>query len=102
FRGRGAGGWRGREGRFVVCWMGVLILPPVPRSAPARVRFEPMPFDFRTSKVAPPDAQHAALRRVDEVDARCREHGISADAAKRALPWLSIPGTSPQGAPGEI
>ena len=91
-----------RQVRFVACLIGVLMLIHLPRSVTATVRFEPMPFDFRTSKVAPPDAQHAALRRVDEVDARCREHGISADAAKRVLPWLSIPGTSPQGAPGEI
>jgi hypothetical protein len=91
-----------RQVRFVACLIVVLMLINLPRSVTATVRFEPLPFDFRRSRIVPPDAQQATLRRVDEVDARCREYGISADAAKRALPWLSMPGGSPHGAPGEI
>jgi hypothetical protein len=35
--------------------------------------------------------QQAALRRVEEVDARCREHHIDAATARAALPRLEVP-----------
>jgi hypothetical protein len=38
-------------------------------------------------------AQQAALRRVEEADARCREHHIDAATARAALPRLEVPWT---------
>jgi hypothetical protein len=38
------------------------------------------------------EAQLAVLRRIEEVDARCRRHRIAADTARAALGWLDIPG----------
>jgi hypothetical protein len=35
--------------------------------------------------------QQAALRRIEEVDARCREHRIAAEAAREALPPFVLP-----------
>ncbi|HXG13455.1 MAG TPA: hypothetical protein VNK04_27095 [Gemmataceae bacterium] len=35
--------------------------------------------------------QTAVLRRIEEIDARCRRHRIAADTAREALGWLSIP-----------
>jgi hypothetical protein len=88
--------------RFVACLIGVLLLIQLPRGLAATVRIEPLPFDYRTSKIVPPYAQQAALRRVEEIDARCQEYGISADAARRALPWLAVSGATAQRSPGEF
>jgi len=38
-----------------------------------------------------PEPQQKVLRQIEEVDLRCREHHISADAARSALGWLEIP-----------
>src|SRR4029077_17091661 len=91
-----------RQGRFVVGLIVVLLLIQLPRGIIATIRFEPLPFVYGTSKIVTPDEQQAGLRRVEQVDARCQAEGISAAAAKRALPWLEIKGATPQGAPGEF
>jgi hypothetical protein len=41
-------------------------------------------------RFAPDPRQEELLRRVEEVDARCREHHIGADDARRALPPLDL------------
>jgi hypothetical protein len=38
------------------------------------------------------DDQQRVLKRIEAVDARCREYGIDANAARAVLPWLGIPG----------
>jgi hypothetical protein len=37
-------------------------------------------------------AQQEALRRIEETDARCREHHVRAETARRALGTLHVPG----------
>jgi hypothetical protein len=43
-----------------------------------------------------PTEQQAALRRIEDVDARCRAQGIDAATAKAALGWLEVPDGSPK------
>jgi hypothetical protein len=38
------------------------------------------------------DEQQRVLKRIEAVDARCREYQIDAAAARAVLPWLEIPG----------
>jgi hypothetical protein len=47
-----------------------------------------------------PDAesQMVVLRQIEEVDARCRAHRISAETARQALPFLEIPYSTTPGA----
>lgn len=87
--------------RFLACLIGVLLVIQLPRGLLGTIRIEPLPFDWHTSRIVTPEKQQAALRRIESVDARCREYGISAEAATRALPWLTIPGAHPHGEPGE-
>ncbi len=96
------GGLTRNQVRFLACLIGILLLVQLPRSISATIRVEPLPFEFGKSKLVPPDDQQQALHLVERVDARCREQGISAAAAKRVLPWLAIPGATPEGEAGEF
>jgi hypothetical protein len=72
-----ARGWlSGRQARALALLVGVCFVVQLPRSLACYHTYDP--------------AQRALLRRIEEVDARCREHGISADAARRELPKLDL------------
>jgi hypothetical protein len=67
-----------RQVRLLTVLIGVLLFVNLPRGIVGRFPILP--------------EQAAALRHVEEVDARCREYHISAEDALKALPWLNIPG----------
>jgi hypothetical protein len=65
------------QARFLAAIMVLFFLVHLPRSLGVYYAYHP--------------GQHAALREVEEVDARCREHHLDADTAREALPPLEIP-----------
>jgi hypothetical protein len=67
-----------RPVRLLAAFLGILFLIHLPRGIIAHHWYDPAP-------------QQEVLRHIEEVDARCREHRISADAARAALGWLSVP-----------
>jgi hypothetical protein len=65
-----------RQARGLAVLVGVCFVVQLPRALVCYPAYDP--------------GQKALLRRVEEVDARCREHGVSAEAAREALPKLDL------------
>jgi hypothetical protein len=68
----------GRQALALAGIIGVLFLVQLPRGILAHRWYDPEP-------------QQEVLRQIEEVDGRCREHHISANAAHSVLGWLRIP-----------
>jgi hypothetical protein len=75
-----------KQVKFLAYLIGLLWLINMPRGVICS-----MVYDADAQKVLDPADQRAALHRVEMVNARCREQEVSAAAARRALPPLTIP-----------
>ncbi len=73
-----------RQRRFLYGLIGVCFVVQLPRGLLCS-----SPTDWH--QFAEVRAQQAVLRRIEEVDARCRNYHISADAARQALGQLDVP-----------
>jgi hypothetical protein len=71
-----------RQVRGLAAALTILVLVQLPAALVMQIR--------DTAETFP--QQQAVLRRVREVDGRCRQYGIGADAAREVLPPLEMPG----------